>query len=58
MALTVLCTLGMRELANALADPFGSDETDIPVLDNALLWDWFFTSITMNPIKKFKYSVE
>lgn len=33
MFLTAFCTLGIRKLANALADPFGSDDTDIPVLD-------------------------
>ncbi|GAQ91243.1 hypothetical protein KFL_007500030 [Klebsormidium nitens] len=31
--LTVVCTLGLREVSNALADPFGCDDTDIPVLD-------------------------
>ncbi|GAQ88935.1 hypothetical protein KFL_004710040 [Klebsormidium nitens] len=58
MLLTVLCTLGIRELSNALADPFGCDETDIPVLDSVLIWDWFFTDCAMGHIEKFKYSVE
>lgn len=31
-------TLGIRELSCALADPFGQDETDIPILDYAAKW--------------------
>jgi predicted membrane chloride channel (bestrophin family) len=38
MALTAMVTLGIRELSNTLADPFGSDETDIPVLDYVAKW--------------------
>ncbi|GAQ79686.1 hypothetical protein KFL_000360020 [Klebsormidium nitens] len=35
MALTALVTLGLRELSNALADPFNEDDTDIAILDMA-----------------------
>ncbi|GAQ86941.1 hypothetical protein KFL_003220030 [Klebsormidium nitens] len=38
LALTTLVTLGIRELSNALADPFGRDETDIPILDYVAKW--------------------
>jgi predicted membrane chloride channel (bestrophin family) len=45
MALTAMVTLGIRELSNTLADPFGSDETDIPVLDYVAKWHAEFDNL-------------
>jgi hypothetical protein len=36
--LNIVAFLGVRELANNLAEPFGSDETDIPVFDFVVKW--------------------
>lgn len=60
MLLTVLCTLGIRELSNTLADPFGGDETDsdIPVFDIVSTSGTGSYRLAMGHIEKFKYSVE
>ncbi|GAQ85756.1 hypothetical protein KFL_002530010 [Klebsormidium nitens] len=54
-ALTALVTLGLRELSNALADPFGADETDIPILDKVAAFHGFCERVVAAEPSSFEF---
>eukprot|EP00243_Klebsormidium_subtile_P003329 TRINITY_DN16693_c0_g1_i1.p1 TRINITY_DN16693_c0_g1~~TRINITY_DN16693_c0_g1_i1.p1 ORF type:complete len:395 (+),score=140.09 TRINITY_DN16693_c0_g1_i1:412-1596(+) len=49
--LNVYAFLGLRELANNLAEPFGSDESDIPVFDFVVKWHTRVDNFIHLPVK-------